>query len=233
MADCTIQFENVSLSLNARELLKGVSLDIQEQRVGVIGRNGSGKTSFARLLCGLLAPSSGRVRVNGNDLFKHRAAALKTVGILFQNPDHQIIFPTVLEELSFGLTQQGQRKAEAMQNATKILQQFERLDWAERTIATLSQGQRHLVCLLSVLAMAPPLLVLDEPFAGLDLPTKTYLQNLLYGLDQSVLHITHDLQALAEYERVIWLEKGQVAGDGLPKNIIPAFENAMAQVEQI
>ena len=233
MADCTIQFENVSLRLNARELLKGVSLDIQEQRVGVIGRNGSGKTSFARLLCGLLAPSSGRVQVNGNDLFKHRAAALKTVGILFQNPDHQIIFPTVLEELSFGLTQQGQRKAEAMQNATKILQQFDRLDWAERTIATLSQGQRHLVCLLSVLAMAPPLLVLDEPFAGLDLPTKTYLQNLLYGLDQSVLHITHDLQALAEYERVIWLEKGQVAGDGLPKNIIPAFENAMAQVEQI
>ena len=233
MADCTIQFENVSLSLNAREVLKGVSLDIQEQRVGVIGRNGSGKTSFARLLCGLLAPSSGRVRVNGNNLFKHRAAALKTVGILFQNPDHQIIFPTVLEELSFGLTQQGQRKAEAMQNATKILQQFDRLDWAERTIATLSQGQRHLVCLLSVLAMAPPLLVLDEPFAGLDLPTKTYLQNLLHGLDQSVLHITHDLQALAEYERVIWLEKGQVAGDGLPKNIIPAFENAMAQVEQI
>ncbi len=233
MADCTIQFENVSLRLNARELLKGVSLDIQEQRVGVIGRNGSGKTSFARLLCGLLAPSSGRVRVNGNDLFKHRAAALKTVGILFQNPDHQIIFPTVLEELSFGLTQQGQRKAEAIHNATKILQQFDRLDWAERTIATLSQGQRHLVCLLSVLAMAPPLLVLDEPFAGLDLPTKTYLQNLLYGLDQSVLHITHDLQALAEYERVIWLEKGQVAGDGLPKNIIPAFENAMAQVEQI
>ena len=233
MADCTIQFENVSLSLNARELLKGVSLDIQEQRVGVIGRNGSGKTSFARLLCGLLAPSSGRVQVNGNDLFKHRAAALKTVGILFQNPDHQIIFPTVLEELSFGLTQQGQRKAEAMQNATKILQQSDRLDWAERTIATLSQGQRHLVCLLSVLAMAPPLLVLDEPFAGLDLPTKTYLQNLLYALDQSVLHITHDLQALAKYERVIWLEKGQVAGDGLPKNIIPAFENAMAQVEQI
>ena len=233
MADCTIQFENVSLSLNARELLKGVSLDIQEQRVGLIGRNGSGKTSFARLLCGLLAPSSGRVQVNGNDLFKHRAAALKTVGILFQNPDHQIIFPTVLEELSFGLTQQGQRKAEAMQNATKILQQFDRLDWAERTITTLSQGQRHLVCLLSVLAMAPPLLVLDEPFAGLDLPTKTYLQNLLYGLNQSVLHITHDLQALAEYERVIWLEKGQVAGDGLPKHIIPAFENAMAQVEQI
>ena len=233
MADCTIQFENVSLSLNARELLKGVSLDIQEQRVGVIGRNGSGKTSFARLLCGLLAPSSGRVQVNGNDLFKHRAAALKTVGILFQNPDHQIIFPTVLEELSFGLTQQGQRKAEAMQNATKILQQFDRLDWAERTITTLSQGQRHLVCLLSVLAMAPPLLVLDEPFAGLDLPTKTYLQNLLYGLDQSVLHITHDLQALAEYERVIWLEKGQVVGDGLPKHIIPTFENAMAQIEQI
>ena len=233
MADCTIQFENVSLSLNARKLLNGVSLDIQEQRVGLIGRNGSGKTSFARLLCGLLTPSSGRVRVNGNDLFKHRAAALKTVGILFQNPDHQIIFPTVLEELSFGLTQQGQRKAEAMQNATKILQQFDRLDWAERTIATLSQGQRHLVCLLSVLAMAPPLLVLDEPFAGLDLPTKTYLQNLLYGLDQSVLHITHDLQALAEYERVIWLEKGQVVGDGLPKHIIPNFENAMAQIEQI
>ena len=233
MADCTIQFENVSLSLNARKLLNGVSLDIQEQRVGVIGRNGSGKTSFARLLSGLLAPSSGRVRVNGNDLFKHRAAALKTVGILFQNPDHQIIFPTVLEELSFGLTQQGQRKAEAMQNATKILQQFDRLDWAERTIATLSQGQRHLVCLLSVLAMAPPLLVLDEPFAGLDLPTKTYLQNLLYGLGQSVLHITHDLQALAEYERVIWLEKGQVVGDGLPKHIIPNFENAMAQIEQI
>ena len=198
MADCTIQFENVSLSLNARKLLNGVSLDIQEQRVGVIGRNGSGKTSFARLLSGLLAPSSGRVRVNGNDLFKHRAAALKTVGILFQNPDHQIIFPTVLEELSFGLTQQGQRKAEAMQNATKILQQFDRLDWAERTIATLSQGQRHLVCLLSVLAIAPPLLVFVEPFAGLDLPTKTYLQYVIDGLFQWVLHFSQIFPALPD-----------------------------------
>ena len=100
-------------------------------------------------------------------------------------------------------------------------------------MASLSPGHGHLVCWRSVLAMAPPWLVLDEPFAGLDLPTKTYLHNLLYGLDQSVLHITHDLQALAEYERVIWLEKGQVVGDGLPKHIIPNFENAMAQIEQL
>ena len=103
----TFEMAGVSFFREGRALLTGLNLRVTERRIGIVGRNGSGKTTLARVLSGLVAPDQGEVRVCGVDIAKDRRAAIQTVGILFQNPDHQIIFPTVEEELAFGLLQAG------------------------------------------------------------------------------------------------------------------------------
>jgi biotin transport system ATP-binding protein len=133
----------------------------------------------------------------------------------------------VEEELAFGLSQLGQRKAEAGAGAQSMLARFGRSDWAGRSVATLSQGQRHLVCLMAVLAMRPAVLVLDEPFSGLDIPTTWRLRAYLNQLAPAIIQITHDPRALGGYDRVLWLEQGRVVADGAPATVLPAFEAAM------
>ena len=230
MTVCKIELEKVSLDFDGCTVLSDFSLRTAEKRIAVIGRNGSGKSTLARLVCGLIAPSEGCVTVDGIDVLNDRKMAVQTVGLLFQNPDHQIIFPTVLEEISFGLRQIGQTSDIANDKAKSILNQFGCLDWSDRSIVSLSQGQRHLVCLLSILAMSPRLLVLDEPFAGLDLPTKSYLAGLLEDLDQTILQITHDTNSIAAYDRAIWLEQGSVQQDAPPAEVLPNFKSAMQEV---
>ncbi|OZA18569.1 MAG: cobalt ABC transporter, partial [Rhodobacterales bacterium 17-64-5] len=158
------------VSLGGRVILHPLTLDLTERRIGILGRNGSGKTTLLRLIAGLIAPDQGQVLVEGVDPCSDRPAALAALGILFQNPDHQILFPTVEEELSFGLVQQGLPQAQALARAHATLQDEGRAHWARAPVSTLSQGQRHYLCLLAVLLMTPRTILLDEPFAGLDLP---------------------------------------------------------------
>ncbi|MGH1353469.1 MAG: energy-coupling factor ABC transporter ATP-binding protein [Thalassovita sp.] len=223
----TVRLSDAHYARETTQVFDGLTLELTEKRVAVVGRNGSGKSQLARLIAGLAAPDQGEVSVGGVDVAKDRKAAIATVGILFQNPDHQIIFPTVGEELTFGLTAQGTPKAEATEAARQMLARFERSDWYDRAVHGLSQGQRHLVCLMAVLAMAPKLIVLDEPFAGLDLATTVRLGRYLDGLEQSLIHISHDLSALSGYDRVIWLERGAVQMDGPPTQVLPEYERQM------
>lgn len=209
-----VELDDVSVTLGGVKALQDVTLDLAAKNVGIVGLNGSGKSTLARLICGLICPDKGRVRVNHGDMFADRALALKTVGIIFQNPDHQIIFPTVGEEVAFGLRQQGHTQDEADRKAKKALAQFGRSDWFERPITALSQGQRHLICLISVLAMAPDLIVLDEPFAGLDIRTKTALSRILITAGPSLVHITHDPADVAAYDHIVWLDDGRIAAEG-------------------
>lgn len=217
----------VTCHLGGRCVLRDLSLRLTERRIGIVGRNGSGKTTLSRLVAGLIAPDAGRVRVGGVDVFADRKAAIRTVGILFQNPDHQIIFPTVEEELAFGLRQLGQDKGAARHGARAMLAHFDRAHWAERPTASLSQGQRHLVCLMAVFVMAPAVIVLDEPFSGLDIPTTRALHRHLEALSAQVIHITHDPAALRGYDRVVWLQDGTASGDGSPDAVLRAYLAAM------
>ncbi len=211
-------------------VLKGITLHTEARRIGIIGRNGSGKTSLARVMAGLVAPDSGKVRIAGVDVAKDRKAALGCVGILFQNPDHQIIFPTVGEEIAFGLTQMGFSNPEVNAQVGAILAQFNKTHWASAAIHQLSQGQRQLVCLMSVLAMRPQVIILDEPFAGLDIPTALHLRAVLEGLDVTLVVITHDPDVVSGYDRIIWLEAGEVTQDGTPDAVLPAFKARMQQI---
>ncbi|UYV38704.1 energy-coupling factor ABC transporter ATP-binding protein [Rhodobacteraceae bacterium D3-12] len=206
--------DEMSVSFEAYEALSGLTLDLSFNRLGIVGRNGSGKSTLARVIAGLVGPSAGTIRLNNLDLFADRHAALREVGILFQNPDNQIIFPTVLEELAFGLAQLGLSKSDAQHEAHNTLAKFSKQAWSDVSIATLSQGQKHLVCLMAIVAMNPRCLILDEPFAGLDIPTKAQLRRYLALFPGAVIHVSHDPADLVDSDQMLWLDKGRIAASG-------------------
>lgn len=225
-----IQLTEATYAVAGRVILSGISLDLTQSRIGIVGRNGSGKTTLLRLMAGLIAPTSGAVRVDGIDPAGDRKAMLARLGILFQNPDHQIIFPTVEEELAFGLRQQGRSDAAAREAARATLAQHGRAHWAAASVQALSQGQRHYLCLMAVLAMGPATILLDEPFSGLDLPTQTRLTRALHARPERLITITHDPAMLTDYARVIWLDAGRVRHDGPAQEVLAAFNAEMAHL---
>lgn len=225
-----IELRNVSLTLQGRKVINDLNIDIRERRVGIIGRNGSGKSTLARLMSGLVTPTGGTVRLNGVDPARDRKMAIRSIGIVFQNPDHQIIFPTVLEEIAFGPMNIGIGKTDAEVAAMDLLDRFGCQDLSGRHVHSLSQGQRHLVCLLSVIVMNPDVLILDEPFTGPDKPTVTKLFRMLEGLSQSVLLITHDTDKLTGFDRAIWLDQGHLYRDGRPGAVLGEFDDMMKRL---
>ncbi|MBR9863219.1 MAG: ABC transporter ATP-binding protein [Rhodobacteraceae bacterium] len=222
-----ITFDDVSLTLDGRQVFGPASVVLEQRRIGVIGQNGAGKSSFLRLMAGLVKPDSGQVRLGDSDVYSDRKAVLAGIGVIFQNPDHQILFPTVAEEIAFGLTQLGASKAEAHARALRVLEEQNRANWADRQCYTLSGGQRHFLCLMAVLAMEPDVILLDEPYAGLDIPTSARLHRQLDSLDQSLVMITHDPAQLEHYDRVIWIDGGRVEADGPPAEVLPRFISEM------
>jgi biotin transport system ATP-binding protein len=225
-----IVLTGASVVLGGVSVLSGLSLTLTERRIGILGRNGSGKSTLLRLIAGLIAPSAGAVRVDGIDPFADRKWALARLGILFQNPDHQILFPTVQEELAFGLLQQGLPKAEAAVRVAALLAAEGRAHWAKAPVTSLSQGQRHYLCLLAILLMQPRTILLDEPLAGLDLPTQARLHRRFAILPQRLVTITHDPASLTGADRVLWLDRGRVFADGPLAQVLPAFTAEMARI---
>lgn len=218
------------VTLQGRAILHDLTLDLTERRIGIIGRNGSGKTTLLRLLAGLIAPTSGTVQVAGLNPARDRKAMLGALGILFQNPDHQILFPTVIEELTFGLRQMGQTAADATAQAVALLASEGRSGWRDVPCHHLSQGQRQYLCLMAVLLMQPDTLLLDEPFAGLDLPSQIRLARHFATLPQQLISITHDPATVQSCDRVLWLEAGRLQADGPPGVVLPEY---IAQMERI
>ncbi|WP_300445278.1 ABC transporter ATP-binding protein [uncultured Mameliella sp.] len=217
----------VSVRLGGPAVLHDISCDIRERRIGIVGRNGSGKTTLARVIAGLQAPESGTARIDGTDMAKDRKAALRTVGILFQNPDHQIIFPTVEEEISFGLVQLGRKRDAAAQETREILELFGKSHWAGAATHALSQGQKQLVCLMAILAMRPAVIVLDEPYSGLDIPTRLQLMRVVDEVEASIIQVTHDPDSVRHFERVIWVDRGRIREDGQAADVLSQFEHQM------
>jgi biotin transport system ATP-binding protein len=211
-----IELAGVSHRYGDRVVLDGVDLALAERRIGIVGANGSGKSTLARLLNGLVVPTSGRVTVDGLDTRKNGAAVRRRVGFVFTDPDAQIIMPTVAEDVAFSLRRSGLSRAEVADRVTVALDRVGLADHAEHPAHLLSGGQKQLLALTSVLATDPAVLVCDEPTTLLDGRNARRVAGLLGRLPQQVVLVTHHLDQLADYDRVVVVDEGRVVADDAP-----------------
>lgn len=215
-ADQAIVLTGVSHVAGERQVLADLSLRLDERRIGIIGRNGSGKSTLARCLNGLTVPQRGRVLVDGLDTASSGRAVRRRVGYVFQNADHQLIMPTVAEDIGFGLRSLKRSPEQSAIVTAAILEAFGVAHLAHRPVSELSGGEKRLITLLGVLVMAPRYLVLDEPMGGLDLYQRRRFAERIDGLAQNVIMITHDFEHLSGFDRVLALHEGRVVLDGPP-----------------
>lgn len=223
-----IDLQNVSLSFGDHPVLHDISLSLTERRIAIIGANGSGKSTLARLLNGLVAPSSGDVLVDGTNTRKNGRDVRRKVGFVFQNPDNQIVMPIVEEDLAFGMKNLGFDKAEIAQKTTDVLARYNMTTLREHPAHLLSGGQKQLLAISGVLVMQPKYLVLDEPTTLLDLRNKRRVSAVIDALDQTVILVTHDLDLIANYDRVIVIDEGRVFADDVPSVAVPVYQRLMA-----
>lgn len=212
-----IEFAQAIVSTPQAQVLRGVSASLSERRIGIVGPNGAGKSTLARLINGLVLPSSGYVKVDGLDTRKDLRSVRRQVGFVFQNPENQIVFPIVREDMAFGLKH---LEPDRHSRELRIDAQLARLGishLADRTSHTLSGGERQLVALAAVLVMTPKLVLFDEPTTQLDLRNRNRVRDAIAGLDCQAIVVSHDLELLNDFDRVLVVQDGQIAIDGQPR----------------
>ncbi|TKZ22170.1 ATP-binding cassette domain-containing protein [Shimia litoralis] len=223
-----IDIQNVTLAYADRVILRDISLELSERRIAIIGANGSGKSSFARLLNGLVMPTKGDVLVDGLNTRTHGKDVRQKVGFVFQNPDNQIVFPVVEEDLAFGMKNLKFSKEDIAQKTTDILSRYNMLDMREHPAHLLSGGQKQLLAISGVLVMEPTYVVLDEPTTLLDLRNKRRITHAINALEQTVILASHDLDLLTDFDRVIVFDDGRIAIDDVPSVAIPHYIKLMS-----
>lgn len=220
-----IQLSKVNTSIRKTEILHDVSFSVLPgEFVALVGPNGAGKTTLLKHLNGLIKPTSGTVTVCGIDTRRTKTSELaRHVGFLFQNPDQQILCPTVREELRFGLKHCGIPKAtwdERIEVAARMTDLSAKLD-SDPLMLTRSRRQR--VALASVLATDPEILVLDEPTSAQDERETQRIMDIareLRGRGKTIILVSHDMELVSTYaDRVIVLIDGRIALDGEPGRV--------------
>jgi biotin transport system ATP-binding protein len=209
-----IRFDQAELRYGDRVALRPLTLSLTESRIGVIGLNGSGKTSFARLIAGLAKPSSGRVTLDGLDTVTDEKAARAKTGFIFQNPGHQIILPVIREDVALGPKSRGLGASEVERLVDEALARFGIRDLAGRRPHELSGGELQLAALSAVCVNRPDVVIFDEPTNQLDLRNRSRVKMAIEGLGEQAIVISHDLDLVAEYARVLVFHEGALAFDG-------------------
>jgi energy-coupling factor transport system ATP-binding protein len=216
------------------EALKGITLKIKDgEFVAIMGQNGAGKTTLVKHFNGLLKSSAGRVLVDNIQTTKSSIASLsKTVGFVFQNPDHQLFSETVEEEIAFALKNFGFNQETIEKQITWALNLLSLTQYRKTSPFMLSGGERKRVALASVLAWDPKILVLDEPTIGQDHEQKEILRQFIVQLQtqgKTVVTVTHDVEFVAECNpRIILMREGKIIADGEGKEVL-TDANALSQ----
>ena len=223
-----IEARGVSHRYGERPVLTDVDVTLAEHRVGIVGANGSGKSTFVRMLNGLVLPTAGRVTVDGLDTRGDGREVRRRVGFCFTDPDAQIVMPTVAEDVAFGLRRRGLTKAEVQARVAAALTTYGLADHADHPAHLLSGGQKQLLALTSVLVTEPALLVMDEPTTLLDLRNARMVSEVVAALPQQVVLVTHHLDLLDGFDRVLVFDEGRLVCDDLPDAAVRHYRALMA-----
>lgn len=223
-ARASIAVEGVSVDFDGRAVLHDVTVDLTAPTIAVIGANGSGKSTFARLLNGLVAPTAGRVTVDGLDTVRDRALVRRRVGFVFANPEAQILMPTPAEDLALSL--RGLSRARAQVRVRETLAAQGLAAHADVPASTLSGGQKQMLALASVLITEPRVIVADEPTTLLDLRNARRIADLLLAQSAQVVLVTHDLELAARCHTAVLFDEGRVTASGAPDDVIEAYRRS-------
>jgi len=209
-----IIFDRAEVRFGAQMALEPLTLTLNERRIGVIGLNGSGKTTFARLINGLIKPSAGKVTVNGHDTVAEAKAVLSLVGFIFQNPANQIILPIIRDDIAFGPKIRGLKGGELTRAVDAVLSRFGISHLAERRPHELSGGELQLAALAAVMVTRPEVVIFDEPTNQLDLKNRVVVERAIRNLDENAIVISHDLALIEDFGRVLVFHAGKLVFDG-------------------
>ena len=220
----TISFQQVQVEFDGKSVLAVEQLELTQNTIAVIGANGSGKSTFARLLNGLVKPSLGKVLVNGIDVGTDSRAAIKQAGFVFANPDVQIVMPTVIEDVEFSLRDSNLTRQEKRERAMAAISGVGLLGLAEAPAQTLSSGQKQLLAIAAITVRKPRLVIADEPTALLDAGnTRAIAKLLLAPVAEQVILVTHDLALAQLCDVAVHFEAGRVANIGDPKEVVAGY----------
>ena len=237
MKDILLQTENVSYRYDEEEALalRGVSLSFAAgEMAAILGHNGSGKSTLAKLLNGLYLPTEGRVTVCGMDTADetHTWDIRRSAGMVFQNPDNQLVASIVRDDVAFGLENIGVPTEEMPGRIERALTEVGMLDFIDRAPHTLSGGQKQRIAIAGILAMQPRALILDEATAMLDPKGRQEVFDTVERLNReqgiTVIWITHFMEEAARCRRVIVMHQGQSVMDGTPEEIFTQAERMRA-----
>jgi energy-coupling factor transport system ATP-binding protein len=226
-----IKVEDLSFAYNEeQETIDHISFSIQKgQYVTILGHNGSGKSTIAKLLIGLLEKKSGSIWIAGKELIIENLYAIREhIGIVFQNPDNQFIGATVRDDIAFGLENMcvDQQRMELLINT--YAKRVGMIDFLNHEPSKLSGGQKQRVAIAGILAMSPDIIILDEATSMLDPIGKREINSLVKELNQekemTIISITHDIEEAVFADQIILLNKGKIIEVGTPETILRKTE---------
>lgn len=224
----SIRLDDVCVRLGDVDVLRDVSLRLDARTIAVVGENGSGKSTFARVLGGLVARTAGELSILGMDPARRAAELRQRIALVFSNPDAQIIMPTVAEDVAFSLRSSRLRSIEVRQRVTAELDRFGLAALADRSSHDLSGGQKQLLALCGAFVRRPELVIADEPTAYLDARNARRVADHLFedGGHRLVL-VTHDLALAERCDQAVLFAEGRVAAVGEPAAIIAEYETIL------
>lgn len=222
-----IEFRGAAVAYDDEQILAPLTVSLSEQRIGIIGSNGSGKSTTVRLINGLIEPTSGQVLYDGLTPDKHGRDIRKRVGFVFSDAESQIVMPRVSDDVAFSLRRFKLPREEVKRRVAEALERFDLADRAENSPHTLSGGEKQMLALAAVLVIEPDTIIADEPTTLLDLRNRRRIMRELMSLDQQLIVVTHDLEMLRGFDRVLVIDDGALAYDGTPDDAIAFYTDLM------
>jgi biotin transport system ATP-binding protein len=219
-----LRVDGLGVRLGDVDVLADVSLDLDARTVAVIGENGSGKSTFARLLGGLVPRSAGDVRVLGLDPAHDARELRRRVALVFSNPDAQIVMPTVREDVAFSLRSERLGREGTGTRVAEALTRFGLTDLADRPSHDLSGGQKQLLALAGAFVRRPELVIADEPTAYLDARNARRVADHLFEEGHRLVLVTHDLAAARRCDAAVLFAGGRLTRVGTPAEVVAAYE---------